>query len=463
MVSSANKSKSALLHTYGTAAEDSYIDAIENNGQIIILQNAIESNKSIYKLSYLKEDFFIQKEIALNVPTGLIPKYIIKADLGNISVLLQKASGNLFIMDQFEKSIELLELNGTQSFTLKGFENNENNDFFIIGQQENKATVLKADQFGNMIWSQSYTGFDSFDDIKINSNNEIVVLGNEVEDGVSNVAMLKLSESGGLIWSSTYEMFGSDIGNTFAFDMNQDMIIGGSTNSLSAGSDMNLFAMKVNNEGQMVWVKDYGHANDRVNMADAVSDIKILDENRIILTGYTMTYGGGMRDVSFTTIDGHGNWMSASTTFGAENDDETNKIIVLGNKIVAIGSTQSMGHGNTDVLLVELDTLFGGQPSILVTDDFVASTSTTGMVSSQSSIVVDVFPNPTKDILYIKLQKDYLGGNLKIMDVTGRMIYSQNISSNNVRYNMESLASSTYYLTIEKDEEVLYFEKIIKN
>ena len=76
---------------------------------------------------------------------------------------------------------------------------------------------------------------------------------------------------------------------------------------------------------------------------------------------------------------------------------------------------------------------------------------------------VKIFPNPISDSFTIKLSKQQKIKSLKIVDINGRLVKNiqPNITSNDV-YNLSSLKSGIYLLSIETDEGN-FQKKLIKN
>ncbi len=77
---------------------------------------------------------------------------------------------------------------------------------------------------------------------------------------------------------------------------------------------------------------------------------------------------------------------------------------------------------------------------------------------------VSVFPNPTTNILNLKIEnKDLLELNLKLFDFNGKQIEEKKISSSETQLNFSGLVSSIYYLRVYHGEHQLKAFKIIKN
>ena len=72
---------------------------------------------------------------------------------------------------------------------------------------------------------------------------------------------------------------------------------------------------------------------------------------------------------------------------------------------------------------------------------------------------ISIGPNPTKDYLYIKADRNY---KLQLWDIYGRLILNTQMYSNNIRLNMSNLQNGIYLLRLTTPDGVLTY-RILKN
>lgn len=91
------------------------------------------------------------------------------------------------------------------------------------------------------------------------------------------------------------------------------------------------------------------------------------------------------------------------------------------------------------------------------------STSTTGIINTTKSIIVDAYPNPAKNTVSINLTTSSNAGEINIFNETGLIKLQQSVSLNNptVTLNIESLPAGIYLLQLVTEQEI-YTSKIIK-
>lgn len=85
---------------------------------------------------------------------------------------------------------------------------------------------------------------------------------------------------------------------------------------------------------------------------------------------------------------------------------------------------------------------------------------------NEKSFSANIFPNPTKDILHIEINKPLNNFKLDITDMNGKLITSQKIEqydNNNVlKIPVKKLASGAYFVTIKHHEQIIS-KKFIKH
>ena len=74
------------------------------------------------------------------------------------------------------------------------------------------------------------------------------------------------------------------------------------------GSGGNAFIMKVNSSGNLMWIKDYSGIN-----GDVITDVLELPDKKLVMCGYTNSYGAGSSDAFVMKTDSVGNifWAKA--------------------------------------------------------------------------------------------------------------------------------------------------------
>jgi hypothetical protein len=148
----------------------------------------------------------------------------------------------------------------------------ENKHFFMAGSQVeyigqalqySDGYLMKIDEKGSRIWQKNYGGsnYEAIDALTMTHNNELVIAGVSHSFGDSiwgDIYVVKTDTAGEILWEKTL----GDTGfpeRCFGMDTTAD---GGFVLSGIQGFEfggMDIFVMKIDEEGDLVWVKTFGY------------------------------------------------------------------------------------------------------------------------------------------------------------------------------------------------------------
>ncbi len=191
--------------------------------------------------------------------------------------------------------------------------------------------------------------------------------------GGSDVYLIKNSPSKLSYWAKTFGGTGNDIGYSVARVSDGGYVIAGSTDSFGAGG-LDVYLIKTDSNGGLLWSATFGGVAD-----DAASCVIETADGGFAITGYTSSYGGGLKDVYLikTNSDATSYWTKV---FGAAGpyDDEGHSIIEDSNgDFVIAGYTRSFGSlGNDNGYIIKTNssgtpiwsTVIGGANSDILYD-----------------------------------------------------------------------------------------------
>ncbi len=131
--------------------------------------------------------------------------------------------------------------------------------------------------------------------------------------GDNDIFIMKLNGNGNIVWSNLYGGSGNDQANSIEKTSDGSFIICGTTSSFSGTFDP--FAMKINASGVVEWSKYYRWWNE-----DYGNSIIQTPDAGFIITGYSNSFSIGAYDVYSLKIDQSGGLMWARAYGGPEND-----------------------------------------------------------------------------------------------------------------------------------------------
>ncbi|WP_461867150.1 PEGA domain-containing protein [Thermococcus sp.] len=202
-------------------------------------------------------------------------------------------------------------------------------------------------------WVKTYGGeWDDYANaVALARNGDIIVAGytKSFGAGYKDVWILRLDENGNVIWQKTYGGSKDDVANAVAIAPNGDIIVVGYTKSFGMG-DADVWVLRLDENGNVKWQKTYG--GSRSDWANAV----IVDKNRnIIVAGWTRSFGAGDDDIWVLKLNSEGN-VKWQKTYGGSNWDAASTVALTSTgDIVVAGSTASFGAGSADVWVLRLD------------------------------------------------------------------------------------------------------------
>lgn len=143
----------------------------------------------------------------------------------------------------------------------------------------------------------------------------------------------------------------TSIGYSIEVDSSNFVIAG--TTSISGAGGQDVFVMKTDNDGNVLWAKTVGGDKD-----DIAYSMKKTSDGGFVVVGSTASYVSAPADNSnmyIIKMDASGNVEWTRSVGGNDLDEAKDVIKTYDNKYAIVGNTKSFGAGNEDVYLIELD------------------------------------------------------------------------------------------------------------
>jgi len=211
--------------------------------------------------------------------------------------------------------------------------------------------MVKTDAFGNEEWHQTFGGTEEDFGYSVLQTSEggYVVLGFTVSfgSGSRDVWLIKTDAQGNMEWDKTFGGSERDEGYSVQQTTDGGYIITGYTESFGNGQ-YDVWLIKTDSQGQEEWDKTFGGS-----VWDEGYSVQQTTEGGYIITGYTISYGNGAKDIWLVKTDNAGNeeW---NYTFGGINNEAGQQILqTFSGGYVIVGYTESRGSGQKDVKLIK--------------------------------------------------------------------------------------------------------------
>lgn len=289
---------------------------------------------------------------------------LISNGLDDFFIMKLDSSGNFQWVSQFGAStddgIDKLHFDMNNNIYLSGnFGDTVDFDpgpgtFNLIAQGFRNIFILKLDPNGNFLWAiqnESSTGGSALS-LATDQQNNLYATGDfytttdfDPSPAISALSPLggfdmyvqKLDSAGNLIWVKHFKGSLDEIGVSMVFDNNNDLCITGSfegtvdfdpgtgTNSLTSNGSDDVFILKLDLNGNLIWVKNIGGSS-----SDLSSCISTDSSNNILTTGkfknsvdfdpgipvFNMTSSGGTNDAFIIKLNSAGNFIWAKSFSG---------------------------------------------------------------------------------------------------------------------------------------------------
>jgi len=114
-----------------------------------------------------------------------------------------------------------------------------------------------------------------------------------------------------------------------------------------------------------------------------------------------------------------------------------------------------------------IEGLLPGMYSVMVSDAYMCSSTQGFTIDYATGIekgfaVYSVYPNPAETFVIIEFS-DKILAELTLVDVTGKEILMQKVDNRIIEIDLSDIASGVYYIKVQRENENMIIERIIKN
>jgi hypothetical protein len=210
--------------------------------------------------------------------------------------------------------------------------------------------VMKADAQGNFVWDREFGGSRpdyAYNIIETGDGNYFIVgYSASFSGGDLDIYLIKMDAAGNKIWEKTYIGPGNEEGREIIRTSDGNFVIVGHTNTNLSSQDM--FLMKIDPTGAVMWIKYYGGSND-----DFGDSVKQCPDGGFIIGGETYSYGqGGDAYLVRTNSNGDTLWTKH---FGGAQSEEIVSVLSNNDGSYTYAVRDSSNGADVDVRVMKSD------------------------------------------------------------------------------------------------------------
>ena len=221
--------------------------------------------------------------------------------------------------------------------------------------------VLKFDANGNVVWQNAYNGTgnglplaDSANSVRQTTDGGYIVAGGTGRlsaEGGSAFWALKLDASGGVRWQKAYGGAGEESVDTSVLETGDGgYVLAGTTSSFGLGAwDGDVWLVKLDAEGNLVWQKTYGGTKGEIAFASALAT-----DGGFIIAASTSSFGASF-EAWLLRLDFSGNIVWQRTYRGADEIKASSIIASADGNYILVGTTRSAATTDHFGLVMKLD------------------------------------------------------------------------------------------------------------
>ncbi|MEO8149430.1 MAG: SBBP repeat-containing protein [Bacteroidia bacterium] len=329
--------------------------------------------------------------------------------------------------------------------------------------------IAKYDGSGNELWAESAGGTDADIGFAIASDasGDVYITGYFASSTITfgsttlsivgagaDIFIVKYDAGGNVLWAKQAGDFSIDIGYGIATDAAGNVYVTGyfgsasitfgSTTLTNTSFGNDIFTVKYDGSGNVLWAKSAGGTGNEVGQritTDPGGNVYVTGDfqSSAITFGSTTLSNTGQEDIFIVKYDGNGNVPWAVSAGGTSGE---------GGQSIA---TNSSGNVYVTGYFVSPSITFGSTTLTNVngTDFFVAKlSSTTGIAEQNPNNGVTLYPNPATDYLTIKtgINKKQV---ITITDITGKIIYTTTTLSDKTIINTKDFSQGVYAVQVQ--------------
>lgn len=252
-------------------------------------------------------------------------------------------------------------------------------------------------------------------------------------------------------WETTWG--GSSYDDALGLTMSSDSMLYMVGHTGSYGNGAQVYLNKYNRGGQLKWSRLWGGTGAEISRALATDG-----DSMIYVAGTTTSYGNGGYDIFVLKYDTAGTLLD-SLTWGGTRNEVFHDVVMDDGYLYIAGETKSftglVNDSTEQALLLKINGRTMQVPDSVMT----------GFPSSPENEKknIEIYPNPFSHSTTLQITSDFTGMNyeLRIYDLYGREVRSQEITDKKTEIPKDDLSCGMYFYQVKVSLEIIGSGKII--
>lgn len=288
---------------------------------------------------------------------------------------------------------------------------------YSYGKGGSDFLLVKTDASGDVEWMRTFGGM--LDEMGFSVQQTLdggyILVGNTSSFGAGefDVYLVRTDESGDTLWTRTYGGVRDDHGFSVEQTSSGGYIITGQTESYGAG-DFDVYLIRTNESGDTLWTRTFGGLS-----VDAGFSVTESIEGGFVITGKTMSFGGGDDDIYLIKTDDSGNTIWTWALGGTLDEAGRSVRETTDGGYIISGNIGSYYSGQWDIYLIKTSA-----PAVSIDKNAQGAKSIPGSVSLMQN-----YPNPFNPVTIIQYEisdptskATRLPVEINVYDIRGRFV-----------------------------------------
>ena len=245
-------------------------------------------------------------------------------------------------------------------------------DTLSFGAGESDVWLIKTDSDGNMVWNKTFGGPDNDggNSVQQTTDGGYIITGGKWESGAGDAGdlwLIKTDSDGNMVWNKTFDGTAHDWGCSVQQTSDGGYIISGITGRGDLPCYWDVWLIKTDPDGNMVWDKTFGGTNENNDKGYSVQQTS---DGGYIVVGQTYSFIKN-DDVWLIKTDNNGNKIWDKKIGGTNYEKGHSVQQTTDGGYIITGITRSFGAGLLDVWLIKTDSEGNFARNRVITNTFL--------------------------------------------------------------------------------------------